>query len=218
MNVKKQLFWLMVWAVSFAYIEASVVVYLREIYYPEGFAFPVVIAETRMVIIELFRELATLVIMWATVNLAYQRLQSKMAAFMILFGIWDIFYYLFLKIILDWPEGLSSWDILFLIPLPWVGPVWAPVVVSLGLIYAGIGILARNKEGNFLHFSSKFVGLEVIAGVIIIISFLIPGYAVITQSVPGYFPRYLFWAGFILGFGAFMYKFYRSRFHIRPES
>ncbi len=208
MSVKRQLFWLMVWGVAFAYIEASVVVYLREIYYPEGFAFPVVIAETRMVITELFREVATLIIMWATVSLVYQKLQSKMAAFMVIFGIWDIFYYLFLKIVLNWPEGLASWDILFLIPMPWVGPVWAPVVVSLGFIYAGIGILVRNAEGYFLHFGRKFIWLEFIAAIIIIVSFLIPGYAVIAQSIPSYFPQYLFWAGFITGFGAFLYHYH----------
>ncbi|MGB5964308.1 MAG: hypothetical protein WBF77_08515 [Sulfurimonadaceae bacterium] len=211
MSIKKQLFWLMVWGVAFAYIEASVVVYLREIYYPEGFAFPVVIAETRMVAVELFRELATLIIMWATASLAYRVLQSKMAAFVVLFGIWDIFYYLFLEIVLDWPEGLGSWDILFLIPLPWVGPVWAPVVVSIGLIYAGIGILLRNAEGSFLYFDRRFIWLELIAGSVIISSFLIPGYAVITKSVPSYFPFYLFWLGFITGFGVFLYQFHRSR-------
>ena len=213
MSIKMQLFWLMVWAVAFAYIEASVVVYLREIYYPDGFAFPVVFAATRMVITELFRELATLLIMWVTASLVYARLQSRMAAFMVIFGIWDIFYYLFLKILLNWPESLASWDILFLIPMPWVGPVWAPVVVSLGLVYAGVAILMRNEEDSFLHFSSKFIWLELISGVTIIVSFLIPGYTVITQSVPGYFPQYLFWAGFIVGFGAFINLFHRSLFH-----
>lgn len=210
MSVQKQLFWLIVWGVAFAYIEASVVVYLREIYYPDGFVFPVVIAESRMVITELFRELATLVIIWTTASLVYTRLQSRIAAFMIIFGIWDIFYYLFLKIVLDWPESLSSWDILFLIPLPWVGPVWAPIVVSLALIYAGITILVRNRQDLFFRFDSKFILFELTAGIIIIISFLVPGYAVITQSVPSYFPLYLFWAGFITGFGAFLYQFHRT--------
>ena len=121
----KQFFWLMAWGVAFAYIEASVVVYLRKIYYPEGFAFPVVIAQNSIIIVEVFRELATLVILWATAALAYTRVQSRLGAFMVLFGIWDIFYYLFLKLVLNWPQGLESWDILFLFPLPWVGPVWA---------------------------------------------------------------------------------------------
>ncbi len=211
MSIRKQLFWLMVWGVAFAYIEASVVVYLREIYYPEGFAFPVVIAETSMVITELFRELATLIIMWATVNLRYQMLQSKMAAFMVIFGIWDIFYYIFLKVLLDWPASLHSWDILFLIPLPWVGPVWAPVVVSIGLIYAGVTVLWRNEQGAFLDFGKRFIWFELFAGAVIIVSFLIPGYAVIAQSVPSDYPLFVFWTGFIMGIGGFVYQFYYIR-------
>ncbi len=199
----------MAWAIAFGYIEASVVVYLRKIYYPEGFAFPVVIAEIGIAIVEIIRELATLIIMWATVSLAYERVQSRMAAFMVLFGIWDIFYYIFLKVLLNWPEGPGSWDLLFLIPLPWVGPVWAPVVVSLGLVYSGIAILLRNAQSSFLHFGKRFIWLEVMAGAVIILSFLIPGYAVIEQRIPDHFPYYLFWAGFITGFGAFLYRFHR---------
>jgi len=208
-SIAKQLSWLLVWGIAFAYIEASVVVYLRELYYPEGFAFPVVIADTRLIVVELFRELATLVIMWATVQLSYQRLQSQIAAYLVLFGIWDIFYYLFLKLVLEWPDAFDTWDILFLIPMPWVGPVWAPVVVSLGLIYAGAAILLRNAGNIYMQFPRGFIWLELLAGAVIILSFLIPGYAVIEQSVPGSFPYYLFWSGFIAGFGTFLYRFYR---------
>lgn len=209
MSIAKQLSWLLVWGIAFAYIEASVVVYLRELYYPQGFAFPVKIADARVIVVELFRELATLVIMWATVQLAYQRLQSRIAAYIVLFGIWDIFYYLFLKLVLEWPDALNTWDILFLIPMPWVGPVWAPVVVSLGLIYAGSAILLRNDRNIYMRFPRGFVWLELLAGAVIILSFLIPGYAVIEQSVPGTFPYYLFWSGFIAGFGTFLHRFYR---------
>jgi hypothetical protein len=216
MSVAKKLFWLMVWGVAFAYIEASVVVYLRKIYYPEGFAFPVAIVKNSIFFVEVLRELATLVIMWATAELAYRRMQSRLAAFMVLFGIWDLFYYLFLKLVLDWPEGPESWDILFLFPLPWVGPVWAPVVVSLGLVYSGIAILMRNEEGSFLDFGNRFIWTEFIAASVIILSFLIPGHAVIDQSVPSHFPYYLFWTGFLAGFGAFLYQLYHSRLPLNP--
>ncbi|MEA3372310.1 MAG: hypothetical protein U9Q62_01345 [Campylobacterota bacterium] len=206
MSLKKQLFWLLVWGMAFAYIEASVVVYLRKIYYPEGFAFPVVIAETHIAITELFRELMTLIIMWATVNLSYGKLQSKLAAFLVIFGIWDIFYYLFLKVLLDWPESLVTWDILFLIPSPWAGPVWAPVLVSLGIIYAGVAILMHNAEGRFFYFGKKFIVIELISALLIILSFLIPGYSVITQTVPTHFPWYLFCSGFIMGLVTLLYQ------------
>ena len=206
----KQLLWLSVWGIVFGYIEAAVVVYLREIYYPEGFAFPLVTIHGRIMLTEVLREAATLLIIWATVCLAYKRLQSRIAAFIVLFGIWDIFYYIFLKLLLNWPESLSTWDILFLIPAPWVGPVWAPVLVSIGLIYAGTAILMRNHQKRFLHFGKAFILLELFAALLIIISFLIPGLSVPEQSLPTHFPWYLFFTGFFTGLGVFLYNFYSS--------
>ncbi|TET86951.1 MAG: hypothetical protein E3J96_06455 [Sulfurovum sp.] len=206
----KQLFWLMVWGAAFGYIEAAIVVYLREIYYPEGFAFPLVIIQGRIMLTEVLREAATLLIMWVTVCLAYQRLQSRFAAFVVLFGIWDIFYYLFLKLLLDWPESLGTWDILFLIPAPWLGPVWAPVLVSIGFIYAGTITLIRNHQNRFFHFGRGFILLELFAALLIIVSFVIPGSSVLEQSLPSHFPWYLFLTGFLMGIGIFLYCFYRS--------
>lgn len=200
----KQLFWLLIWGMVFGYLEAAVVVYLREIYYPEGFAFPLVIIQGRILMTELLREAATLIIMWATVSLAYQRLQSRFAAFFILFGIWDIFYYVFLKLLLDWPQSLDTWDILFLIPLPWVGPVWAPVLVSICFIFAGIAILVQNHQNHFLYFDKRFILLEILAALLIIISFLIPGLSRLEQTVPTHFPWYLFWTGLLMGVAVFI--------------
>jgi len=207
----KQLFWLMVWGVAFGYIESAVVVYLREIYYPEGFAFPLVMIQDRIMLTEVLREAATLLIILATVCLAYQRLQSRIAAFVVLFGVWDIFYYLFLKLLLDWPESLVTLDILFLIPAPWVGPIWAPVLVSIGFIYAGTAILMRNHQSRFLHFGRGFILLELFSALLIIISFVIPGLSVIEQSLPTHFPWYLFLTGFFIGISVFLYYFYRFK-------
>ena len=208
--MKKNLFWLIVWGVAFGYMEAAVVVYLREIYYPEGFAFPLVIIQGRIMLTEVLRETATLFIMWATVYLVYKRLQSRVAAFVVLFGVWDIFYYIFLKLLLNWPESLGTWDILFLIPAPWLGPVWAPVLVSIGFIYAGTAILIRNHQNRFSHFGRGFILLELFAALLIIISFIIPGSSVVEQTLPSHFPWYIFLIGFLTGIGVFLYHFYRS--------
>ena len=124
---------------------------------------------------------------------------------MIIFGIWDIFYYIFLKIFLDWPESYLTWDILFLIPLPWVGPVLAPVLVSLSLIYTGIIILVEMDRGYRFQFDKKFWIIEIIAGIIIIISFIIPGIVVLNQMVPESFPWGIFLAGFFFGLAVFHY-------------
>jgi len=206
----KHLLWLIVWGVVFGYMEAAVVVYLREIYYPEGFAFPLVNMQNRIMLTEVLREAATLLILWATACLAYKRLQSRFAVFFVLFGLWDIFYYIFLKLLLHWPESMNTWDILFLIPSPWIGPVSAPVLVSLGFIYSGMAILIRNHQNHFFQFGKYFILFELIAALLIIISFIIPGLSVIDQSLPIHFPWYLFLIGFLTGIGVFLYYFHSS--------
>jgi len=205
-DLKMRLFWLAVWGVCFGYIEAAVVVYLRRIYYPQGFAFPVVMIEPGIAAVELAREAVTLLFMWAAAALAYRTFLNRIAAYMILFGIWDIFYYVFLKVSLSWPRSFFTWDILFLLPLPWVGPVWAPVLVSTGMVCAGIIILLRHEKGSPVILDRKFWVIEVLAGIVIVISFLIPGQAVLKETVPTCFPWYIFLAGFLTGVGAFGVK------------
>ena len=208
--LRRTLFWLTIWGMAFAYIEASIVVYLRKIYYPTGFSFPAILIDPDIAAVELIREVTTLVFMWAVAELTYRTFQCRLAVFMFLFGIWDIFYYVFLKATLNWPASLFDWDILFLVPLPWVGPVWAPVVVSMGMIWAGITILIRNEQGRPLDLGRGFMLLEVAAGLVIIVSFIIPGQVVLTQTLPQHFPWYLFLGGFGTGVGAFGWKIKKS--------
>jgi hypothetical protein len=204
--LKKRLLWLTVWGIAFGYIEAAVVIYLRRIYYPEGFTFPLVMFEPGLAVVELVREAVTLVFLWAAATLTYRTFQCRVAVFMFLFGVWDIFYYIFLKVFLNWPESIFTWDILFLLPLPWVGPVWAPVLVSAGMIYAGTVILQRHEKGVPLILGKQFWMLEFAAGAVIVLSFLIPGRVVWSQTVPTHFPWYLFLAGYLTGISAFKLK------------
>ena len=204
-TLKHTLSWLYVWGIAFGYIEAAIVIYLRKIYYPDGFSFPIVLADIDIAAVEILRELMTLIIIWAMAELTFRTFIKKLAGYMIIFGIWDIFYYIFLKIFLDWPESYLTWDILFLIPLPWVGPVLAPVLVSLSLIYTGIIILVEMDRGYRFQFDKKFWIMEIMAGIIIIISFIIPGIVVINQTVPESFPWVIFLAGFFFGWVVFHY-------------
>ena len=209
--LKKRLFWLTVWGAAFGYIEAAIVIYLRHLYYPDGFAFPVVFVESGIAVVELLREAVTLLFMWAVAALAFRSLQNRVAAYMILFGTWDIFYYLFLKVFLNWPASLMTWDILFMLPLPWVGPVWAPVLVSMALIYAGFIILRMDEKGTPMKMGRCFWMLEIAAGAVIVLSFLIPGQVVWKEAIPTHFPWYLFWAGYLAGIGAFKVKMLRKK-------
>ena len=119
------------------------------------------------------------------------------------FGVWDIFYYLFLKITLDWPSGVLDWDLLFLIPLPWLGPVLAPIIVSLFLIAAGLYIWRREASHNPIIISKRQWVIISFAGLIIIGSFLTNTTAMLEQTTPQSFRWDVFTIGLLLGLAAF---------------
>lgn len=127
-----------------AYVEAAVVVYLRRIYYPEGFVLTLEPMELHILRTEIGREVATLAMILGISLLSYQERMKRVGAFLFVFGIWDIFYYLFLKIILGWPSSFMTRDVLFLIPAPWISPVFVPV--SISLIMAGFGVWLIQKK------------------------------------------------------------------------
>jgi hypothetical protein len=126
------------YAIAMAWVEAAVVFYLRsmmgrlEPYQPDPL--PVI---GGFASVELPREFATLAMLFAVGWLAGRTWPGRIGYMAIAFGVWDIFYYVFLKIICGWPHSLLDWDILFLLPLPWWGPVLAPVLISLLMILWG---------------------------------------------------------------------------------
>lgn len=128
-------------AVAFAYVETTVVVYLRDLIYPEGFSFPLKEIPPRLIVIELFRELATMIMLVTVALMMARQIWERFAYFIFTFGVWDIFYYVWLKATIGWPGSLTEWDVLFLIPLPWISPVIAPVLISVLMIIVGILIL-----------------------------------------------------------------------------
>ncbi|MCK6459543.1 MAG: hypothetical protein L6Q95_06570, partial [Planctomycetes bacterium] len=115
MGYRRLLLWCAVFAAAFGVIEGAVVVYLREIYYPEGFSFPLKEMAPRILATELVREAATIVLLLAAAMLAERRPVRRFAVFAFCFGVWDITYYLALKALLGWPPSLLTMDILFLI-------------------------------------------------------------------------------------------------------
>src|SRR5262245_55385942 len=160
-----------VYAVAVAYLDSTIVVYLRRLYYPQGFDFPLVIVDIPTLLIELGREAATIV-MLATVGIAAGRTKvGKFAYFLFLFGVWDIWYYIWLKVFVDWPASLFTWDVLFLIPVPWVGPVLAPVTIALTMIGMGLVLLRLEQRGPVLPAGKTVWLAQIVAALIIIVSF-----------------------------------------------
>ena len=128
------LFWLTLFSIAMGFMETAVVVYLRKIYYPDGFRFPLVPIDNDIVLTEIIREAATLIMLVGAGIFTGRNRSEKFGFFLYSFAIWDIFYYVFLKVLLDWPASLLTWDVLFLIPVTWVGPVIGPVSNSLTMI------------------------------------------------------------------------------------
>jgi hypothetical protein len=200
--VRGRYLWLWLFGIALGWFEAAVVVYLRALYYPGGFRFPVVLVLDRVVFVEVAREAASLLILAAAARLAGSRFLERFAAFMLVFGIWDLVYYGVLRLVLGWPPSLATWDLLFLIPVPWVGPVWAPVVVSIALVVCGSRLYwtaERPRRVRALDWA-----VECLAGAVVIVSLTWQWRVVPEERVPGPFPAWLFWAGFGLGLAWFV--------------
>ena len=129
---------IVVFAIGMAWVEAASVYYLRAMVdridpYQEN---PLPIRGV-LGSVELVREAATLVMLLTVGMLAARPWHKRLGYTAIAFGVWDIFYYAFLRLICGWPRSLVDWDILFLLPLPWWGPVLAPVCIAVLMIVWG---------------------------------------------------------------------------------
>jgi len=140
-----QLFLAGLFAIAMGLLEAICVIYIREIILPAGYDLTHPVAPLESLPYELIREACTIVMLLTVACLAGFSIKSRIFYFFILFGIWDIFYYIGLKYWLDWPASWLSWDCLFFIPESWYGPVLAPVIISLYFIAAGITLLLRER-------------------------------------------------------------------------
>ncbi|MFC1833893.1 hypothetical protein ACFL2Q_04055 [Thermodesulfobacteriota bacterium] len=212
-----------IWAIAFAFVESAVVEYLRAIYYPlerGGFGFPVQSLEylqslgdehMKRLIIELGRELCTLVMLATVGLLAARNFREAMAHFMIAFGVWDIFFYLWLKLFLDWPAGLMTWDLLFLIPVPWIGPVIAPLIISVVMIASGLVVLHYESKDRPLSTNWRDWTAIVGGGLIVITAFCWDYVNVMAGGFPNPFNWPLFLVGLGLSTAAFMLVIKRNR-------
>ena len=210
LGLKRRILWVCLLAIAMAHIESSVVVYLRMIYYPNGFQFPMVLAGSRVACTEVCRELATLLLLTATAFLAGDTRRSRMAFFCIAFGVWDLFYYFWLWVILGWPSSLLTWDILFLIPVPWVGPVLSPALVSATMILFGCHTLLLAHKGKFLLPHRIDILLAFLAIALLLAAFFYNYRLVLRGAVPETFPWVLYIAGLILAWGVYLYRYVRQ--------
>jgi hypothetical protein len=145
MTERKRLLVVTAFALAMAWVESAVVFYLRtmidriEPYQPNPLPIVGGLAGA-----ELVREAATIVMLAAAGWLAGWNFRARFGYFLVAFGVWDLGYYAFLKVLTGWPRSPLDWDILFLLPLPWWGPVLAPSLIAALMI--GVGGLITQTE------------------------------------------------------------------------
>lgn len=210
---------LILFGISFGYVEAAVVVYLRTMYEPvryrahpqraPGELFPLITSEQlsatapeaiRLVGIETVREAATLLMLAGVALAAAGSGRLWLPAFALTFGTWDLFYYVFLKVLVGWPASLLTWDVLFLLPVPWAAPILAPAIVSVSIIVMGLTALRRSVPMHLLHCVALALG-----GFVIVLSFVWDYQNIAAGGLPHRFAWFIFAAGELLGAGAFLH-------------
>jgi hypothetical protein len=188
------------YAVAMAYLESACVVYLqRALALDPAALFPVRDSATLggLGAIEVGREAATLVMLGAVGWLAGRTALERLAWMAVAFGTWDIAYYGWLFVFEGWPSSLGTWDLLFLLPVPWAGPVWAPVTVSVALVGFGLAAARRARLVGRLVVGRAQVLLAASGGLVVILSFTANAATVLAGGVPVDYP----WPVFAVGMG-----------------
>jgi len=197
-----------IFSIAFGYIEAAVVVYLRAIFHPEGFTFPLDFAiapsSKHLLLTEIGREATSMVLIFTAAWLFGKNRQQRFAYFLTIFAVWDIFYYVWLKVLLDWPSSIMDWDILFLIPATWASPILAPLLVSFLILLFAVIVLYKDCTARPLKVTWLDWLFFVFAGLIVVVSFCIAGLHIAEPNFDSYFYWLLFAFGYLLAIIIFL--------------
>ena len=184
-----------------AYLESAVVVYLQGALDGRvGEIFPLrpELAVGDYILIEVGREVATLVMIGAIGWLVGRSGLERLAWAAVVFGVWDIGYYVWLQVFSGWPGSLGTTDLLFLIPLPWVGPVWSPVLVSVALILVGLAAARGLHDDRQMAATSRHWVAGLVGGFLVILSWTIDSGRLLNGNLPGSYPWPIFAIGLLL--------------------
>jgi hypothetical protein len=167
-DITKRISWVSVYAIAMALLEAVVVVYIRGL---------LQVTDDRVALgsyarMETWREAATLVMLAAIGWLAGRQRIERWAYGLFAFGIWDIFYYVWLKVLVDWPVSFLAWDVLFLIPLRWWGPVLSPMLIAFLICVVAVLAIVRLELGERLGITRGRVGTAILGGLLALYVFM----------------------------------------------
>src|SRR5262245_7217109 len=208
MSERGRLTWCFLFAVTMGFFEASVVVYLRRLWELGEIDLTHATLANRLIFTEVLREAASLGMIATVACLAGRRGIERLAYGAVIFGLWGIFYYVDLPFLLGWTTSPLGWDVLFLIPRPWIGPVLAPCLVSLALIVCGWLVVRREDRLPVRPTGSSWV-LALAGGAIVIVSFLLPTIPATATEVTTGFSWALFTAGLAVALAGFAHAYAR---------
>jgi hypothetical protein len=209
----RRLAWIGVFALAMAFVEAAVVVYLRRILGVVDLLRDVAAYDPAIALTEIGREAATLSMLLAVGFATGRSLKSRVGFALLAFGLWDILYYVWLKALLGWPQSLLTEDVLFLIPLPWWGPVLAPVLVALLSAAFGAVLVARDETGRAVRLG----GIEwtaLLAGITVILyTFMADAISALPASAEELSrlkPTAFLWPLYLAGLAAMVFSLWRA--------
>jgi hypothetical protein len=230
LSLKQKVLWLTAFSVAMGFLETAVVVYLREIYYPKGFDFPLVSITSVIAITEILREAATLIMLIGIGVLTGKNKAERFVCFLYSFAVWDIFYYVFLKLLLHWPSSLFTWDILFLLPVPWVGPVLAPCITSLSMILLFVYVMYYSDKKSEIKLIPTDWRWLISGSLIVIVSFVWDYFkykmspsndknvsTTLLNDLANYVPQHFNWSLFWIGQCIIFFAIYTLQFRLKHE-
>lgn len=193
---------IVIFSMAMAWLESATVVYLRTLVGRiEPYQRNPLPISTGLGQAEIVREIATLIMLFTVGWLAGKSWRSRLGYSMIAFGVWDIFYYVFLIPLSGWPRSIFDWDVLFLIPLPWWGPVIAPGSIALLMIIGGT-LVSQFDQPDRPIWPGRWAWLLNISGVFIALYiFMADTIAVANngvQAVRNVLPVYFNWPLFLI--------------------
>ena len=205
-NKKLRLAVVFLFSAAMAWVEAACVIYLRTLlgrldpYQPHPLAMSPGSSLTR---VEAFREAATLIMLLSVGWIAGKKLQDRLGHFVFAFGLWDIAYYVWLAVFQGWPRSPFDWDVLFLIPVPWWGPVLAPVLIAAMMCVSGAAAVRGADRGVSWRLSWTNAAVAAAGIAVVLLTFTIDGLRAMPEGVTAVGrvrPSPFEWPVFMLGF------------------
>ncbi len=198
--------WLVgLYAIAMAYLESAVVVYLRRIYNITDLTTSLSRFDPQISAIEVGREAATLVMLVTVGWIAGRSRQARIGHVFVAFGVWDIFYYVWLHVFIGWPASPLDPDLLFLIPVPWWGPVLAPSLIAALMVAGGVRAVRLADRGVRVRTSGTSIALLGAGCALMLVSFLWDALRVLpadTAQLAAVKPGPFLWPLYLVGLAA----------------